>query len=292
MDYKKKYLKYKKKYLSQIKDIEYKQNQLGSGPHSHEKITDPKILKNISTSEEPHERELREKSGQHPDNGYRIMESKEEVFNYNYNQEELIKYGRKPFIDLVKSNINTLFEELFQLIQDMGSALFYIDARGDGNCFLNSLFISTILSEQADKVNKLYTITGINESNPVNFIDFRTGLQILANSIIDSKRADYGDEQCEEYKKELNNPDIPSVQFLGQAFSDNFNARILVIQVNDNFGSSRISAELNPTDINVETDNIVIIQKGNAHFGLLTPIIKDFDLRKFLYDNIKSMNSK
>lgn len=292
MDYKKQYLKYKKKYLNLSKKFEDEQNQLGSGPQSHTKISDPKILKNISTGEEPKERELREKSGTHPLSGYRIMESKEEVFKYNYNEEQLSSYGRKEFIDEVKSNINKLFGDLFKIFQENGSELFYIDARGDGNCFLNSLFISTILSGKADKVNYLYSITGIKESNLVNFNDFRTGLYTLANIILDSKRAEYGDELCEEMKKELNNPNIPSVQLLGQVYSDNFNARILVIQVDDNFGSSRISAELIPTDINEQTDNIVVVQKGNVHFGLLTPITSDFYLRKFLYDNIRSIHAK
>ena len=292
MDYKTKYIKYKKKYISEMKKINKKQDQLGSGLRSYEKLSDSRILKNISTGEDPLEREVRENIGKHPDNGYRIMENKKEVFSYNYNEEQLIKYGRTDFVNDVKCNINKLFGDLFQLIQEVGSELFYIDARGDGNCFLNSLFISTILSGKADKINYLYSITGIRESNLVSFTDFKIGLYILANSLLDSKRSEYGDELYDEIKKELKNQDIPSVQLLGQVYSDNFNVRILVIQVNDNFGFSRISAELNPTEINEETDNIVIIQKGNVHFGLLTPITNDFYLRKFLYDTIKTMNIK
>lgn len=290
MDYKSKYLKYKKKYLLKSKQFENKQNQIGLGPSSHEKIIDQRILKNISTGENPMERESREKKqGVHPIDGYRIMESKEEVFRYNYSEEQLKKYGREVFIKQVKDNIDRFFGNLFEIIQKNGSELFYIDARGDGNCFLNSLFIFTILSRNAEKVNYLYSITGIRESNPVNFVNFRTGLYLLANILLDSKKSEFGDEIYEDLKKELDDQNIPSVHFLGQVYCDNFNVRILVIQTDDNFDVGIISAELSPESSNEQTDSVVIIQKGNVHFGLLTPITNDFNLRKLLYNDVKLM---
>lgn len=281
MDYKKKYFKYKNKYIEK-KNIEI--NQHGSGKNSHT-VLDSRVLENISTGEEPTDRKLRENKGIPPEDGYRIMENTNEILEYNCNIESLRKNGREDLINKKKNNINDFFGILFDIFNsDFGIPLYLIDSRGDGKCFLNSLFIFTILSGKANKVNELYSYTGIRESNLVNFNDFKSGIYFLGDSLLDSKRSDYGDEFYKLYKEELHDENLPSVQILGQVYSNFFTCKILVLQIDSDYKFTGISAEISPEENDGRTtDHVVIIQQQNIHFNLLIPLTTDRDHRTFLY---------
>lgn len=285
MDYKNKYLKYKNKYL-EIKNQNLDINQFGSGKQSH-RLLDPRIYKYIGTYETKEERETRERANTEPVDGYKIWNSIYEIIRFNYGIHKIDK-ERIKFIDLIFNNLNELFGISFFLIEENGSELFYIDARGDGNCFLNSLYIYTFMTGKTDIINTLYSMSGIRESNLVNFDDFKQSMLFLSDSILDSKIDELGEEFVDEQKREIRHPDIPSTQTFGQLYTDNFNTRIMVIQIDSRYKFVNISARFEPETPNDETDNLVIIQKENIHFGLLVPSKNDFRLRKLLFDYLNT----
>jgi len=285
MDYKNKYLKYKNKYL-EIKNQNSDINQFGSGRQSH-KLLDPRIYQYIGTYETKEEREERERANTEPVKGYKIWNSIDEIIKFNYSIDTTDK-ARIEFIDIIFKNLNELFGISFFFIEEADSELFYIDARGDGNCFLNSLYIYTFMTGKNDRINYLYTMSGIRESNPVNFDDFKQSMLFLSDTILDSKIDEWGEDTVEQQKLETRDPNTPSTQTFGQLYANNFNTRIMVIQIDSRYKFVNISARFKPETPNVETDNLVIIQKENIHFGLLVPSKNDFELRKQLFDYLNT----
>lgn len=283
MDFKNKYLKYKNKYL------ELKKKQYGSGPNSHKQL-DPRIYKYIGTYETREERIAREITKIPPEQGYKIWNSIDEIIEYNYGMGEIDRNNfelvqqRISFLDQIRHNLNLLFGEIFNIMNDMGSELFYIDAIGDGNCFLNCLYIYTIMTSKAALIYDLYSITGIKESNLVNYDDFKRSILFLSDSLLDSKITDLGEEIVEQMKIETRNPDIPAIQTFGEIYANQFNTRIIVIQIDSRYKFIMKSADISPSHPNVETDIMILIQKENIHFGLLIPANNNFDLRIFLFN--------
>ena len=161
-NYRDKYLKYKNKYITL-------KNQIGHGLTSHN-LLDKRIYRYIGTYETKEDREAREKRNINPTQGYKIWNSIDEIIQYNYDTSSL-DVERQKFISVIKNNLNLLFGASFDIINSFGSELFYIDARGDGNCFLNSLYIYTIMTGKTEQVYQLYSSTGIRESNPINFFE-------------------------------------------------------------------------------------------------------------------------
>jgi hypothetical protein len=283
MSYKNKYLKYKQKYLNLL--------QNGSGRESY-RILDRRVLENISTGESPEDRMARINRNELPPDGYKIMENINEILELNYNLnfntlDPSIRQQRIQYIEQVTQNLNKLFNDAFSIIQLYGCRLLYIDARGDGNCFLNSLYIYTLSTNKNDKINELYSLTGILESNLINFNDFKKSLEFLGETLLDSQINSFGYDIVQIMKQELRDPNIPSVQVFAQLYCDHFNVTITVIQVNKDFQFLQ-KTTINPSNPNEQTDTAIIIQKGNAHFGLLIPIAPPelnymiFDIRKYL----------
>jgi len=169
----------------------------------------------------------------------------------------------------------------------MESELFYIDVIGNGNCFLNSLYIYTIMTGKADLINALYSITGIRESNLVNFEDFKQSILFLSDSLLDSKKSEIGEDFVEQMKINIRNIDIPDTQIFGIIYANNFNTRIIVIQVNSRYKFIGKSADIIPDHHNEQTDYMIIIQKENIHFGLLIPSKNDLNLRKYLFNYLE-----
>lgn len=285
MDYKNKYLKYKNKYL-EIKNQNLNINQFGSGKQSH-RLLDPRIYKYIGTYETKDEREERETRNDEPVNGYKIWNSIDEIIKFNYNIDKTDK-ARIEFMDLIFNNLNNLFGISFFLIEEAGTELFYIDAIGDGNCFLNSLYIYTFMSGKTDTINILYSMTGIRESNLVNFNDFKQSMLFLSDTLLDSKIDDYGREIVELQKIQIRDPNIPDTLIFGQIYANNFNTRIMIVQLDSRYKFINISARFEPEIVNDKTDYLVIIQKENIHFGLLVPLKNDLELRKVLFDYLNT----
>lgn len=275
MDYKNKYLKYKNKYLELKK-------QSGSGKYSH-RLVDKRLYKYIGTYETSEERAIRERQNIEPVDGYKIWNSIDEIIMLNYNTI-ISDNTRRQFINTLTFNLNNLFGYSFNLMQDNGSELLYIDAKGDGNCFLNSLFIYTLMTQKNMIVYDLYKLTGVSNLHYANFDDFKYSILFLSDTIIDRMEMDWGNEFAKLIKLELRNSDIPNTQILGQVYADNFNTRIMVIQVDDQYRFNYISANISPEVTNASTDSLILIQKGNVHFGLLIPSKNDFRLRKELFD--------
>ena len=296
MDYKNKYLKYKNKYL-QIKNT-----QLGSGPQSHKKIVKEfsgyrdELLGRIGTFENARERESRETARREPEKGYKIFESIGEIIEYNYGldptyeltDEQIMQ--RIAYMDLVTGNLGDTFGASFEFVEaiDRDSKLMYIDSRGDGNCFLNSLFIYSLMSNKADKIRDLSSISGVRESSRINFANFRESMLFLGDSFLDNSGLD--SETITQLKAALRDPNIPDTQSFGQVYVDNFNTRIIVVQVDKDYGFKNITGQFDPgagigsgtgvganasasarVDIRDKIDHLVIIQKENIHFGLLIP---------------------
>jgi hypothetical protein len=289
MDYKNKYLKYKKKYI--LKKDTLNINQYGSSLTSHTKL-DRRVLENISTGENPLEREERVKNGLNPENGYRIMENKDEILSYNNNIESLKKYGRQDIINKKINNINHLYGDIFNIFNNgLGIPLYLIDSRGDGNCFLNSLYIFTILSKKTDKVNDLYSTTMIKLSNPVNFNDFKLGLYFLADNLLDSRISILGEDLINQYKLELRNENVPDVDNLATVYSNFFKCKILILQINDNYEIRNCRSIEPEEDVLSKSkepkepyDCVVIFQKNDVHFNLLIPLTNEREHRILLYN--------
>jgi hypothetical protein len=263
MDYNKKYLKYKYKYL-------LKQN--GSGSDNY-KLLDPSVLEYITTDETPEERNDRIRSNILPRNNYGIMTSVNEILN-TYNLTQIKKYDISKFNTII-SNVNNLFNELFELINSCrNSNLCYIIARGDGNCFLNSLYI--------------YTIT-TGKSDLGDFNDFKNIIELMGDEYLDSQN--YDKETLKMLKSEMRDPNVPDVNALGHGYANYFNVNIMVIQTNTTFQSPRISTVIKPNNPNINTDHIIIIQNQNCHFNLLIPLSNDneiaFHMRKTLFKILK-----
>lgn len=276
INYKDKYLKYKNKYTL-LKE------QIGHGPTSH-RILDSRIYKYIGTYETKDEREAREIRNINPTKGYKIWNSIDEVVQYNYDTSRQ-DVERQQFLSLIRNNLNLLFGASFDIINSLESELFYIDARGDGNCFLNSLYIYTLMTGKTEQVNKLYSMTGIRESNPINFSDFKSSILFLSDTLLDSRVGEIGEELVSQFKEDSRNPDIPYTETFGLVYSNNFDTRIMTIQTDSRFKFVAKTSDIIPDNYSPEhSDHMIIIQKENIHFGLLIPAKNDIELRKNLFD--------
>lgn len=276
MNYKDKYLKYKNKYT-------LLKNQIGQGLTSHS-LLDSRIYKYIGTYETKEERESREKRNINPIQGYKIWNSIDEIIQYNYDTSSL-DVERQQFISTIKNNLNLLFGASFDIINSLGSELFYIDARGDGNCFLNSLYIYTIMTRKMEQVHQLYSLTGIRESNTINFSDFKSSILFLSDTLLDSRIAEIGEELVSQFKSDSRNSDIPYTETFSIIYSNNFNTRIMTIQINSRFQFVAKTSDIIPDDYSPEhSDHMIIIQKENIHFGLLIPAENNNEVRKNLFD--------
>ena len=279
MEYKQKYLKYKNKYINLKKQFD-NSTQFGSGKESHRGLNQ-NILLRTSTGESPEDRALREARNIHPVDGYRIFENIDEIIYGNFSPQSAI-------LDTIRANLNELMGELYFTEEGYPINLYYIDARGDGNCFLNCLFIFTMMIPgKTDIMFELYTITGIRESNPANFNDFKSSILFLANTFLDSKISEYGDAGIVEIlKNDLIDPNIPSVETFGKIYCDNYNVNILVVQVNDRTYKYISHTILRPEVPNEATDYVILIQMGNIHFRMLIPRDSDLALRRYLYEKM------
>ena len=276
MNYKDKYLKYKNKYT-------LLKNQIGHGPLSHS-LLDSRTYKYIGTYETKEEREARERRNINPTQGYKIWNSIDEIIQYNYDTSSL-NVERQQFISSIKNNLNLLFGASFDIINSLGSELFYIDARGDGNCFLNSLYIYTIMTRKMEQVHQLYSLTGIRESNTINFSDFKSSMLFLSDTLLDSRISEIGEELVSQFKIDSRNLNIPYTETFGIIYSNNFNTRIMTIQINSRFQFVAKTSDIIPDSYSPEhSDHMIIIQKENIHFGLLIPAENNIELRKNLFD--------
>jgi len=276
INYKDKYLKYKNKYTL-LKE------QIGHGPTSH-RMLDSRIYKYIGTYETKDEREARERRNTNPVQGYKIWNSIEEIIQLNYDTSRQ-DVERQQFLSLIRNNLNLLFGASFDIINSLESELFYIDARGDGNCFLNSLYIYTLMTGKTEQVNKLYSLTGIRESNPINFSDFKSSILFLSDTLLDSRVGEIGEELVSQFKEDSRNPDIPYTETFGLVYSNNFDTRIMTIQTDSRYKFVAKTSDIIPDNYSPEhSDHMIIIQKENIHFELLIPAKNDIELRKNLFD--------
>ena len=274
--YKDKYLKYKNKYMML-------KNQFGQGQTSHS-LLDSRTYKYIGTYETKEERYERERRNKNPIQGYKIWNSIDEIIKYNYDMSSS-DVERQRFISTIKNNLNLLFGASFDIINSLESELFYIDARGDGNCFLNSLYIYSIITGKTEQVYQLYSLTGIRESNPINFSDFKSSMLFLSDTLLDSRIGEIGEELVSQFKLDSRNSDIPYTETFGIIYSNNFNTRIMTIQINSRFQFVSKTSDIVPDNYSPEhSDHMIIIQKENIHFGLLIPAENNIELRKNLFD--------
>lgn len=279
INYRDKYLKYKNKYV-------LLKNQIGHGPTSHSLI-DPRTYKYIGTYETKEERDARERRNINPVQGYKIWNSINEIIQFNYDLTNLDQ-ERKNFISSIKNNLNLLFGESFDMVNSVESELFYIDARGDGNCFLNSLYIYTIMTRKTEQINELYSLTGVRESNLINFNDFKYSMLLLSDTVLDSRIVELGEEYVSLLKEETRNPNTPYTETFGIVYSNNFNTRILTIQIDSKYKFKAKSADIIPDNYSNQSDHMIIIQKGDVHFGLLIPAKNDIVLRKNLFNCLEN----
>ena len=279
MDYKNKYKKYKDKYY-QLKQLQ----QIGSG-----KIIpgiDKRVLSLISTGETTQERidrQQQEIEGEqiNPPDGYRIMDSIDEIIECRQYYPDIQ--------DIVRQNLDSLFANIFSFSNENGEIIpshtLLIDARGDGNCFLNSLFIGLILSRKSDMIYDLYSITGVRESELVNFDHFKSSMYFLSKTYLEANLSNFPQDLLDEQIAAFQDPNRPDVHLYGKTYTDQFNSRILIIKVNDRFLFESVM-ELIPETINGETDYVIIIQIGEAHYDILIPLNSDLDLRRIIYVNM------
>lgn len=127
------------------------------------------------------------------------------------------------------------------------------------------------MSNKADKIYQLFPLIGQRESIPIDFDNFKRSMLFLSDSILDSKLGDYGPELVEDFKAQSRDPNIPYTHTFAQVYADNFNSKIMVIQVDKDYKFKAISGEFNPDTPNEMTDHLVMIQKENIHFGLVVP---------------------
>ena len=269
MDYQNKYLKYKNKYL------ELKKKQYGAGPNSHIGLDD-RILPYIGTYNETKEnRELREARNIPPPNGYTINNSIYEIIRLNHSNYT------NEYYNLLQQNLNNLFGDSFEIINNRHSELLYIDVKGNGNCFLNCLYIYSIMTGKAHLINELYSIALGNQYIDFNFDNFKQSMLNLSDSYLDSKINDIGEEEVLRSKNELREENTPTIIPFIMVYVNNFNTGITILNVIRNYQFNNIQY-FTPDFYTNNTDNMIIIQTGNSHFRLLIPLENSFNLRQDL----------
>ena len=167
---------------------------------------------------------------------------------------------------ILQTNLTGLFGRIFNNQQ---LNILYIDARGDGNCFLNSLYIFSIMTNKQELIKTLCT-NAYRSCDDVNFNDFKESMLFLSSNLIQTNR-DIGHDQINRIIKELNDPNIPSVEPFGITYANHFNTEISVLQIDQHYKFINMTANFKPNNYNRYTDHIILIQKGDIHFGLIIP---------------------
>ncbi len=244
-NYKNKYLKYKYKYL------ELKNQQRGGGDLEpnlfNYQFLDPVIFENNLVS-------ITNCVPQ-------IYGSVEEILG---SENKILTTGQiNPNYIESEKNLNLLYKPLFKKFNN----LLMVNSRGNGNCFINSLYISTFTNNIKLDFNNFYeTLMNLGREYYLSIKD--TTDLFVYNILIE----------------QFNDPSTPDVRVLSNIYSNLFGCKILIIKDNNKNFKITYAHIFEPIIQNEKTEHIVIIQNGNSHFRALILYNSNIEQRKEFYD--------
>lgn len=209
-----------------------------------------------------------------------------------YNISQHVVEANKRNKVILTRNAHTLLDELFNYANTY-NGLLYFHTRGDGDCFLNSLFIFILMTQKEIENKTLCTAANIQSECLLmyeHFGYFKDAMIYLAK--IHVQNLSYTQEVSDSIIKNLLDPKIPDIGPFINIFNSFFNCNILNViidKVTFQLISWAESSTMTQTD---DTDHVIIINQNNIHFCVVMPKdtgdpITYHKLRKKIYEMMR-----
>jgi hypothetical protein len=173
------------------------------------------------------------------------------------NDEKISFLRQTSFLPILES-----FEAMKTKYPDKNMILKVINARGDGKCFYNAIYMYLWLS----RPNDMFSSMSIDHMEDYSFeIFFR---YIIESSLETIKKKFIGDDKkIKKITSQITDPNTPSTEYSIEPISTDHNLNILIIQIKP-FTNPSLTVCRSKTQ-NEYTGNVILLQLSDIHYKLL-----------------------